>query len=735
MGWPSLYSRLVEREAGALSRHHRHASVPWSVRQSHTFLKDANSEPALVRRLTQVSELSGHEAPVTGMSWNAEGTRLLSSGDDCRVKLWDIQRPSLLRTIETGHTKTIHSVNFMPDTADNYILSCSSDREIRLLNLQKQAVRPFRCHRDRVKAALPLSSFEFISAGDSGKVCLHDTRGPTCPCEHSMSFGRACANLVAHQTTAYGSAVGINALAVDPLRPYMFATGGMDTLVRLYDRRMLGGSGAGGTAARAQWVSCYVPEHLHTRLGATRREHRHVTGIAFSHNSASLAASYAREGIYSFNLADHALRQGRGHVSFSSYNGPPVTGPRTRRSRRGANRVSEAASREQAPTPSGASNAAEASQSAAAVGGDGGRLPGDRASDRLEPLGPGVRDPHNGPEDPAPGQPTGSERPRKRAREEAPGPAGDDAGEPSGVSGLASGFLNRGFLSAAGRVSGGSAFGARNRSESRGRMVWSGSSSGRHAGESSSSQRPHPPLQMAARRTPQGGDQGTSAPGSGASPSQPGEPAQEGAPAAEHAAGAVTRSRQQTAAPLTATVAPRPRSSAHPSRLGAALEDDASAGAPPASSPPLQSFQRCYKGHRNQSDTNSVALIGGRSEFVVSGSEDGNIFVWDFHTGEIVNVLSTGEHAVGCVACHPHDLVLASPGESDTVRIWSPAAQAPTELPGLDAVLLRNAQELAAEDAPRHAGPVLVSMLQGAGGPDRPRRMPAEQPFANCAIQ
>lgn len=218
-------------------------------------------------------------------------------------------------------------------------------------------------------------------------------------------------------------------------------------------------------------------------------------------------------------------------------------------------------------------------------------------------------------------------QPRKRAREEAPGPAGDDAGEPSGVSGLASGFLNRGFLSAAGRVSGGSAFGARNRSESRGRMVWSGSSSGRHAGavlvllnlrvvalraicvwrsclraaaataalvmcppealltcariggqsgESSSSQRPHPPLQMvsgaalipesevsrrpglhvarsvylpkgwvmaillgtsvcqterrlprvltapafhclcvcqAARRTPQGGDQGTSAPG------------------------------------------------------------------------------------------------------------------------------------------------------------------------------------------------------------------------------
>lgn len=57
-----------------------------------------------------------------------------------------------------------------------------------------------------------------------------------------------------------------------------------------------------------------------------------------------------------------------------------------------------------------------------------------------------------------------------------------------------------------------------------------------------------------------------------------------------------------------------------------------------------------------------------------------------------MNVLSTGEHAVGCVACHPHDLVLASPGESDTVRIWSPAAQAPTELPGLDAVLLRNAQ-------------------------------------------
>ena len=48
---------------------------------------------------------------------------------------------------------------------------------------------------------------------------------------------------------------------------------------------------------------------------------------------------------------------------------------------------------------------------------------------------------------------------------------------------------------------------------------------------------------------------------------------------------------------------------------------------------PCSLFRRCYKGHRHLTATKGVALMGGRSEYVISGSDEGNIFVWDFETG------------------------------------------------------------------------------------------------------
>lgn len=56
-------------------------------------------------------------------------------------------------------------------------------------------------------------------------------------------------------------------------------------------------------------------------------------------------------------------------------------------------------------------------------------------------------------------------------------------------------------------------------------------------------------------------------------------------------------------------------------------------------------------------------------------------------------MLAAGDFPVTCVAPHPHDPILASPGGAgDTVQIWSPSAAAATSLPNLDAVLRRNAQ-------------------------------------------
>lgn len=45
-------------------------------------------------------------------------------------------------------------------------------------------------------------------------------------------------------------------------------------------------------------------------------------------------------------------------------------------------------------------------------------------------------------------------------------------------------------------------------------------------------------------------------------------------------------------------------------------------------------FARRYKGHRNLGIANNIALLGGHSEYLVSGSDDGNLFLWDLNTGK-----------------------------------------------------------------------------------------------------
>ena len=87
-----------------------------------------------------------------------------------------------------------------------------------------------------------------------------------------------------------------------------------------------------------------------------------------------------------------------------------------------------------------------------------------------------------------------------------------------------------------------------------------------------------------------------------------------------------------------------------------------------------------------------VAFMGSRSEFVVSGSDDGNVFIWDFRTGEIVNVLEGEEAAITGAAPHPFDSVLATSRAEDTIQIWSPEAQEAAALENLNFILRRNAQ-------------------------------------------
>ena len=57
-----------------------------------------------------------------------------------------------------------------------------------------------------------------------------------------------------------------------------------------------------------------------------------------------------------------------------------------------------------------------------------------------------------------------------------------------------------------------------------------------------------------------------------------------------------------------------------------------------------------YEGHRNHDTVKQVSFLGSQSEMVVSGSDCGNIFIWDTDTGNLINMFSgDSKGAVNCL--------------------------------------------------------------------------------------
>ena len=85
-------------------------------------------------------------------------------------------------------------------------------------------------------------------------------------------------------------------------------------------------------------------------------------------------------------------------------------------------------------------------------------------------------------------------------------------------------------------------------------------------------------------------------------------------------------------------------------------------------------YSMVLRGHRNLRTVKQVSFLGDRSEWVVSGSDCGHVFIWQAATGRLVKVLPADpEGAVNCVTPHPTLPLLATSGLSSVAVICSPA--------------------------------------------------------------
>ncbi|XP_072956809.1 uncharacterized protein [Typha angustifolia] len=242
----------------------------------------------LVLRLGLHRKLDEHKGCVNTVSFNAGGEILLSGSDDRMVILWNWEAGLIKMSFHSGHSNNVFQARFMPYTDDRTIVTCAADGEVRHANILEGGrveTTLLGQHEGRVhKLAIePGSPHIFYSCGEDGLVQQFDLR------TKSVTELFMCKSL--RDGSDYQPNVILNAIAIDPRNPNLFAIAGTDEYARVYDIRKYKWNGSTDSGHPTNY---FCPPHL---IGDA---HVGITGLAFSDQS-ELLTSYNDEQIYLFS--------------------------------------------------------------------------------------------------------------------------------------------------------------------------------------------------------------------------------------------------------------------------------------------------------------------------------------------------------------------------------------------------------------------------------------------------
>ncbi|XP_059909163.1 WD and tetratricopeptide repeats protein 1 [Gadus macrocephalus] len=195
------------------------------------FQRNYHVTDPFIKRLGLESELQGHTGCVNCLEWNEKGDLLASGSDDQHAIIWEPFKHKKLTTMHTGHAANIFSVKFLPHSGDRILVTGAADTKVHVHDISvKETIHMFSDHTNRVKriATAPMWPNTFWSAAEDGIIRQYDLRESSKRSEVLIDLTEFC-----------GQLVEAKCLAVNPRDNNYMAVGANGPFVRLYDIRMI----------------------------------------------------------------------------------------------------------------------------------------------------------------------------------------------------------------------------------------------------------------------------------------------------------------------------------------------------------------------------------------------------------------------------------------------------------------------------------------------------------------
>ena len=120
----------------------------------------------------QLRSFLGHQDDITDLAIDPKGQFMASTSEDETINIWDIETTELIRTIRSGHSQSVQSVNFHPYLDPPIILTCSNDQTCRIWDVESgESIQILSAHKGPVlygvlsvhgKYAITISEDQFL---------------------------------------------------------------------------------------------------------------------------------------------------------------------------------------------------------------------------------------------------------------------------------------------------------------------------------------------------------------------------------------------------------------------------------------------------------------------------------------------------------------------------------------------------------------------------------------------